>query len=238
MMQAGRCPLADFGPGPQQPRWAAALGGDRDPGPVGLGHIPRNAEDLIMLMFGFADQRAPGPNPQSTAPNPELDDEFLDEEESVGDEISETLVALMPWGISILFHVALVVAAFFFVWQVILVEEEQEPIIPDASFSETPGAPDPIETVQEESSDSPRTTPTVDPTVNTPNPTVNNTNIVSQSIGMTHAGGISGAASWQRNGTRRCKLATATCLSSRGLRNTTRPCAANSFLASSWCPIS
>ena len=114
-----------------------------------------------MFMFGFADKSAPGP--QQQGPNPELDDEFLDEEESVGDEISETLMALMPWGISILFHVALVVAAFFFVWQVILVEEEQEPVIPDAAFSETPGAPDPIETVQEESSDSPRTTPTVDP---------------------------------------------------------------------------
>lgn len=153
-----------------------------------------------MLMFGFADQRAPGPGPQQQGPNPDLDDEFLDDEESVGDEISETLMALMPWGISILFHVALVVAAFFFVWQVILVEEEQEPVIPDASFSDTPGAPDPIETVQEESSDSPRTTPTVDPTVNTPNPTVNNTNIQSQSIGMTAAGGISGGSFGTGNG--------------------------------------
>lgn len=152
-----------------------------------------------MLIFGFADQRASAPGPQPPQADPDLDEDF-DDEESIGDEISDTLVALMPWGISILFHVALIVAAFFFVWQVILVEEEDPPIIPDAVFSDTPGAPDPIETVQEESSDSPRTTPTIDPTTKPPTPVVNNTDIQTTSIGAISAGGVTGGTFGNTNG--------------------------------------
>lgn len=150
-----------------------------------------------MFHLGFADARPPAPG-QPIGPGSDLEEEFHDEE-SVGDEISDTLVALMPWGISILFHVVLVVAAFFFVWQVIL-QPEEEGIIPDATFSDTPGAPDPIESVQEESSESPRTTPTVDPTTNPPSPVVNNTNIQTTSIGLTSSGGITGGTFGNTNG--------------------------------------
>ncbi|MEO0474909.1 MAG: hypothetical protein AAF085_02905 [Planctomycetota bacterium] len=145
------------------------------------------------MFLGFASKKDnPPANPQS-APDPELDDEFLDEEEeSVGEEISKTLVALMPWGISILFHVALIVVAFFLVWQTIIMAEEEQPVIPNSKLSESPGAPMVIEEVQEESADSPMTVPVVDPVVTDPQPTVTDTPIPTQLVGLTYAGGQSG----------------------------------------------
>ncbi|MFI4859814.1 MAG: hypothetical protein ACIAXF_03930 [Phycisphaerales bacterium JB063] len=153
-----------------------------------------------MMLFGFAANRASAPGPEHAPPQPELDEEF-DDEESVGDEISDTLMALMPWGISILFHVALVVAAFFFVWQIIMTEEPEPPVIPDAAFSETPGSPDPIETVDEQTSDAPPTVPTIDPTTNPPSPVMNVTDIQSLSVGATTAGGTPGSSFTSGNGT-------------------------------------
>ena len=146
------------------------------------------------MLLGFASKNEnPPKNPQSTAPNPEMDDEFLDEEEeSVGEEISKTLVALMPWGISILFHVALIVVAFFLVWQTIIKTDEEQPVIPNSKLSESPGAPMVIEEVQEESADSPMTVPVVDPVVTDPQPTVTDTPIPTQLVGLTYAGGQSG----------------------------------------------
>jgi len=150
-----------------------------------------------MMLFGFADNQD-SPNPQS-AVNPE--DEFLEEEEdSVGDEISKTLVALMPWGISILFHVALVLLAFFLVWQTIINAEEEQPVVPNAKLSDSPGAPMVLEEVQEQSSDSPKTVPVVDPTVVNPTPTVTNTPIPTQLVGLTYQGGSPGGPLGNSNG--------------------------------------
>jgi hypothetical protein len=146
------------------------------------------------MFLGFASSKdSPPKNPQSTAPDPELDDEFLDEEEeSVGDEITKTLVALMPWGISILFHVALIVVAFFLVWQTIIKAEEEQPVIPNSKLSDSPGAPMVIEEVQEQSADTPMTVPVVDPVVTNPTPTVTDTPIPTTLVGLTYAGGQSG----------------------------------------------
>ena len=111
---------------------------------------------------------------------------------SAGEEVRATLMALMPWGISLFFHLALVGGAVGFVWQVILQPEDAQPVIPEARFSQTPGAPDLIQTVREEAAAAPRTTPTSNPTVQPPSPIVSNTQIQATSIGLTHAGGITG----------------------------------------------
>ena len=153
-----------------------------------------------MLTFGFADRRASSPAPQVPSDNPELDEEF-DDEDSVADEISETLVALMPWGISILLHVALVVVAFFFVWQVILVEDDDPPIVPEAIFSKAPNEPTPQDTAEQQSSDAPPTVPTLDPTTNPPSPVINNVDIQTTSIGNTSAGGLPGSSFTNGTGT-------------------------------------
>lgn len=142
------------------------------------------------MFLGFASSKNDPPANPSSPVDPEFDEEL--EEESVGDEIGKTLVSLMPWGISILFHVALIVVAFFLVWQTIVQGEEEQPVIPNSRLSETPGAPMQIEEVQEESSDSPMTVPVVDPTVTNPTPTVTNTPIPTTLVGLTFQGGQSG----------------------------------------------
>lgn len=145
------------------------------------------------MLFRFASANEPTKKTDSTAPVDGTEEELLEEEEeSVGDEIGKTLVALMPWGISILFHVALVVVAFFLVWQTIIKAEEEQPVIPNAKLSDTPGAPQVIEEVQEQSSDTPMTVPVVDPTVTNPTPTVTNTPIPTTLVGLTYQGGQSG----------------------------------------------
>ena len=51
-------------------------------------------------------------------------------EGAVGDEVRKTLAALMPWGVSIVAHVVLVVFAFFLVWQTIVTGPEEKPTVP------------------------------------------------------------------------------------------------------------
>eukprot|EP00752_Nemacystus_decipiens_P014001 g12437.t1 len=68
---------------------------------------------------------------QATEPSvshidPIADEEWVDDKAQVREEISATLTTLMPWGISILAHVALIVLAFFLVWQTI-VEDQAKP---------------------------------------------------------------------------------------------------------------
>lgn len=64
------------------------------------------------------------------------------QEEGVGDEVRRTLGALMPWGVSILAHVVLIVFAFFLVWQTIVPKEDQRPVVP--AIIATPNMPDPV----------------------------------------------------------------------------------------------
>ncbi|MEO0474910.1 MAG: hypothetical protein AAF085_02910 [Planctomycetota bacterium] len=72
------------------------------------------------------------------------DQEWMEEESDVGEEVRATLSALMPWGISILAHVGLIVIAFFLVWQTI-VTEEPPPITPKSPIASpaVPMTPDP-----------------------------------------------------------------------------------------------
>lgn len=156
------------------------------------------------MLFGFASPndpaKSPPPiqNPQSSV-DPEAD--LLDEEDgSVGEEINTTLIALMPWGISVLFHVALVLAAAFIVWSTIANGPEEQPVIPSTDLTKTPGAPTPIEQVKTESADSSPTTPVVDPTVVNPVPTVTNTPIATNLAGLQFQGGKTGGPLGNSNG--------------------------------------
>ncbi len=93
-----------------------------------------------MFNLSFADTRQPAPmNPS----DPNAEEPILDEEEeaSVGEEAGAVVLAMLPWGISILFHAALVLLAFFIIWAVISESEEEEMIIPSVTLSPNPGAP-------------------------------------------------------------------------------------------------
>ncbi len=97
-------------------------------------------------MFGlyFADRRGRRlPETDQAAQGP-VDDDGLDEQEedSLGDEVNAVLLSLLPWGISFLFHVGVVLLAIFVVWSTIeQLNQEEEIIIPIARLSKTPGAP-------------------------------------------------------------------------------------------------
>lgn len=77
-------------------------------------------------------KRRPSPEHQVSHIDPVVDDELIQDESEVGEEIRATITALMPWGISILAHVGLIVIAFFLVWQTI-VEKEHQPVVPTLS---------------------------------------------------------------------------------------------------------
>lgn len=75
----------------------------------------------------------PPRHPPADSPDPQ-------EKASVADEINAMLLALLPWGISILFHVGMIILAIFIVWSTTRVQKE-DVIIPVAQLSSTPGAP-------------------------------------------------------------------------------------------------
>jgi hypothetical protein len=96
----------------------------------------------------------PSPRPQGPTARPDaksamappstpdaVEEVAEDEEEyaSVGSEINATLAMLLPWAISILFHLGLILLALFVVWTAAVEQEEEEVIIPIARLSETPG---------------------------------------------------------------------------------------------------
>jgi hypothetical protein len=83
----------------------------------------------------------PGKNPAG-APGAAAPVEELEEvEEEHESEVGAVLVDMMPWAISTLVHVALVLLAIWAVWWQIKKVPEEEIIIPSAKLSEKPGAP-------------------------------------------------------------------------------------------------
>ena len=98
-------------------------------------------------MFGlhFAHTPSPGKarSDSSTQAPPDAGQEQVSEEtETLGDEVNAVLLSLLPWFVSILFHVGLVLLAIFVVWSTIdPLNQEEEVIIPIARLSVTPGAP-------------------------------------------------------------------------------------------------
>jgi len=79
-------------------------------------------------------KRRPSQAQQVSHSDRAIDDEWTGDESEVGEEIRATITALMPWGISILAHVGLIVIAFFLVWQTIM-KQEHQPVIPKLSQS-------------------------------------------------------------------------------------------------------
>jgi len=71
----------------------------------------------------------------------------VDEDNEVREEIGKTIAALMPWGISILAHVALIVFAFFLVWQTITTQEAPPDFEP--ALTQAPPDAQPINVIDE-----------------------------------------------------------------------------------------
>ena len=93
-----------------------------------------------MFWQEFARYSEPDTAPEDGAYEHPDQEEEEEEKAAVGEEINVMLLSLLPWGISILFHVGLIILAIFVVWTTSRVEKE-EVIIPIARLSPTPGAP-------------------------------------------------------------------------------------------------
>ena len=60
------------------------------------------------------------------------------EHRSVADEVNATLMGLIPWGISLLLHVGLLLLAFFIAWSTAVEPDDEAPVTPSLSYTETP----------------------------------------------------------------------------------------------------
>ena len=76
-----------------------------------------------------------------SAPDGAADDDLQQQEESDA-EINDLVMRLLPWGVSFLTHLGLILLAVFIVWSAIdSSDKDKQPIIPIAKLSKTPGAP-------------------------------------------------------------------------------------------------
>ncbi len=91
-----------------------------------------------MYISRFAD----APSSQPAQPQPPVEEQLLEEEEKedVGKEISAVLSTMLPWGISVLLHVGILILAIFIVWTTVKQVQEEAPIVPSVRLSERPGA--------------------------------------------------------------------------------------------------
>ncbi len=86
-----------------------------------------------------ADRPTPQPRPDdkpTSSPDgvePQADEEHA----AVGDEINAMFGLLLPWAISVLLHLGVVLLAFFVVWSA-AVEDEEETIIPETKLNDAP----------------------------------------------------------------------------------------------------
>jgi len=98
-----------------------------------------------MLMLPFADHAAPPPPPNRprNAADPEVDEQLEEEEDerSVGEEVSATLLAMMPWAISFLFHAIIVVIALVVIFRIIPALEEDETKVVSTNLADKPQEP-------------------------------------------------------------------------------------------------
>ena len=100
-----------------------------------------------MFWLRFADQttfkgRGPAPH-QSPSREPGNQPGSNDQDvRQISSEINEVVLALLPWGISFLLHIGIVVLAIFIIWSAIeRVEDAEKPLVPIARLSQTPGTP-------------------------------------------------------------------------------------------------
>ncbi len=89
--------------------------------------------------FGFAGINAGQPGPQ--LPGQEVLVEQYADEDDTRREVNAVLTDVVPWLVSLFFHLAIVILAFFTVWATIQVVDEEKIVIPVATLSDTPGVP-------------------------------------------------------------------------------------------------
>jgi len=87
-----------------------------------------------MVWLGFAADEASNSDTPNPDPAPEDQDAAVDEEVNV-------LLTVLPWVISLLLHVGIVLLAIFVVWSVRFETNPEEFIVPDARLSKTPSTP-------------------------------------------------------------------------------------------------
>lgn len=108
--------------------------------------------DSFMFALEFAGRPQPSASStESAASTPSEDDQEtgVEQGDSLGDEANAVLLSLLPWGVSVLFHVGVVLLAIFVVWSTIdPLNQEEEVIIPIARLSVTPGAPLTMKTIK------------------------------------------------------------------------------------------
>lgn len=92
-----------------------------------------------MTWFPFADPTKPTQAP-GAAPSP-VDAQVEEEDPTAGDEAYDMMMSLMPWGVSFLLHVGLVILMIFIVWSAAIKNEEEKIIVPSAVLSKKPGTP-------------------------------------------------------------------------------------------------
>lgn len=59
----------------------------------------------------------------------------------VAEEVNQALMTVLPWGISVVFHAAIVLLAVFVAYTAVVQVPEEEIVIPVVKLSATPGAP-------------------------------------------------------------------------------------------------
>ena len=104
------------------------------------------------------------PGDPSVDPNPQQ------EESEAREEIRETLSALMPWGISIVAHVGLILLAFFIVWQTIDTPVKERPVVP--SLTQAPKVAPPSGEIEAPTENTPQGGAPTIPVINQVEPTV------------------------------------------------------------------
>ena len=92
-----------------------------------------------MITLGFSESQSSRPADADQALRAK--DEPQVDRGSLADEANAVLMALLPWGISVLFHVGLVLVAVFAIWTTVNQIDDQEVIVPMIRLSATPGAP-------------------------------------------------------------------------------------------------
>ncbi|MEX0746210.1 MAG: vWA domain-containing protein [Phycisphaeraceae bacterium] len=85
-----------------------------------------------MMFMRFAESEPPVPD------LPEAETRDDDDKASVGEEINNVFMAMLPWGVALMFHAALILIAAFVAWVTVLAPDEDEVIIPVMRFSESP----------------------------------------------------------------------------------------------------
>jgi len=101
----------------------------------------RNGGGHEHVMFHLAEPQPPRPEDADPPAAPTAGGEPADERASAGEEVNAVLMGLLPWAISILLHLGLVVLALFALWSTYQIEKDEEVIVPSVVLNETPGAP-------------------------------------------------------------------------------------------------